>query len=235
VGTDQRSDQSLARIPALGGDQVAQICPRFVDRVERRERSVAEVESGGAEPLDERAVRVRDAEQLADGQRRHRQSELLPQVDRAGDPGHRVESFVHNGFDPRLQPGQSVHGEFRRDETAQPGMHRRVGHAETPGLLPRRQPDPGREPAEVVAETVRAAQHRPHRFISSDQPCPDAQRQRQPADRRLLAQAAHLGHRVEAVPEQRKQGAVRQHRQVSTEGHRAGFSAESADDPRQQA
>ncbi len=115
-----------------------------------------------------RAVQLGHAQQLADHRDRQRVREGVHQVGPAARQ-HRVEQFVGDLLDPRLQFLHAARGEGARDQRAQPGVLGRVGDqqvlADEP-FVEELQADPG-----GVLGQARVAERRAGLLVADDEPC----------------------------------------------------------------
>ena len=212
----QHAEHPVAGLRALALDHVQQVGQRLRDRAERALDAAEEVEAGGGEALEVGAVLVRDAQQLADRQRRDRQGEALDEIHLpflGGDPRHLVELARDDRVDAGREPAQAVSGELRREHLAQAGVLRRVREAEAPGVLLGGDARLADEVGEIAAERACRAEYGLGLVVAADQPAPDPEGQLQQAHRLAVAQLAHIGHGVEAGALERQQGLVGQQRQ----------------------
>src|SRR5690606_14981992 len=100
--------------------------------------------------------------------------EVLDQIDRStvlARRVHLVQLPLDDRVDVRRQALEPARGELRLQHLAQPGVVRRIREAETAWVLLRGGPwRLADQVAEVVAERLDVAQHRPGLRISGDQP-----------------------------------------------------------------
>ena len=212
----------VARRLALPLDDAAQVDQRLRDLVEGGRRPGQQVEPGRGERLELVALLVRDAEQLADRQRRDGRGEVADEVDllaRRLELGHRVEAALDDRGDPRARR------ESRRPVNS--GVSRcrsRVCsggsvNPSPPGFCPEPMPARADEVAEVGGQPAGAPEDLAGLLVPGHQPGLHAERQREVAHRVVLAVLPQRGHRVEAVTAQRHE------RVVGDEAHRVQAAA----------
>ena len=221
---EQRADQPRPGVVALLLDRADQEVTRVAGRVERAGRAGAEVEPRHAQAVELGPVVHRKPEQLADHLERHREREVMHQVDVRAGRGQRVQAFGDDPLDQGFQPGQALLGELRGEVATQCRVARRVGHAQPTDLVLGVAALLGHELGEVVGEVLAGSEYRPRLVVPGHQPDAATEQLGQLADALGLAHPGQLGHRVQAVALERdpdRLGEETQLAQVETVAHGA--------------
>ena len=195
---EQPADEAGAGLGTLPGHGTDEELPRRGRRAEGAHAALGEVEAGHAQALEALAVLDRQPEQLADHLERHREGEVLDQVEVGALRLEDVEPVGDDPLDEGLEAGQLAAGELRGEVAAQLRVQRRVGHPEPADLLLRAAPLRDQLP-HVVGERRAVGQQRPGVVVRRHEPHAATEEVAEAGHRALLAQPADLRHRVEAV------------------------------------
>ena len=185
ASADSRS--SVPGIGALGGDQLREVggqLPRHAVGFP----GLVVVGHGSRDPA---AVRLRDAEQLAQHCARKGAGVRVEQVGNAAGRFHLIQQARGDLLGPGPQPRHAARRERLPHQAAQPGMDGRVAVEQVRVNAARRLTRPLPGAARIAVDVVRqpgVSQGRPHVRVTGDEPCPPADRHPHRGDRPGLTQ-----------------------------------------------
>ena len=191
VLAQEHADEVVARVPPGPGHEGLHVGQGLGGQRHPPLLRKPRVELGVRARLELVLVARRDAEQLADHERRDGQRVLRDEVGGRAGPLEGVEVVVDDLDDPRLQPAHAAHGGLAHEHLAQPRVLRRVEGEQVAGAVAGEltgvATDPVGRAREVVGcpavgERVGVAEHPADVGLPGQQPRRRAERRRHPGD-----------------------------------------------------